>query len=431
MGRVRLAVAGLACVAAVAMLAFALSPSSPQAPEELAGVAHGNFLSTLLAKLEGKTAVPSQGSEQGSKQLLARKWWECGNSACDEAPRTPGPSMPAVGVHMGELDKYRKKNCATLECYYANSATGWNVPGTGKETGHRWGADGELTAGATRPNVGDRLTEYGGRGAPWKGYDAHNRDPEVVKERKLGTHDVHGGLKIDLNRGGPPRTEKRPFHYAFQGGLLGKDANAALNHDDEVLLRHSAVGFPRWDAEGEALPAAPPRPPPPPFIEKGETGDDLSEYLDKAIDYDRSTPRGPSPHQVCVCVRVRVCVCVCVWWIRTVPGGRCMMHTHTHAHTGCEQDDEGLFGDQPRAQDDDWDADKVQGPEVCTPSVTHSVVFGGACACERTRLPNTCMPMNTRVPMRQDVCMHLQSTHIHVSASRCLGAYATMPKLGG
>ena len=38
MGRVRLAVAGLACVAAVAMLAFALSPSSPQAPEELAGV---------------------------------------------------------------------------------------------------------------------------------------------------------------------------------------------------------------------------------------------------------------------------------------------------------------------------------------------------------------------------------------------------------
>lgn len=93
MGMVRRAVAGLACVAAVAMLALALSPSPPQAPQELAGVAQGNFLSTLLRRrlaLLGKAAAHIKDSMQGSKQLLVHKWWECGRIACDEVPRTCG-----------------------------------------------------------------------------------------------------------------------------------------------------------------------------------------------------------------------------------------------------------------------------------------------------------------------------------------------------
>ena len=111
----------------------------------------------------------------------------------------------------------------------------------------------QLVQGAVRPNVGDMLTKFGGRGAPWTALDDGNKDAEVVKERELGMHDIRGGAKIDLNRGGPPKTEKRPFRYAFQGGLLGKDANNALNHRDEVLVRHSVIGFPRWDAEGEPV----------------------------------------------------------------------------------------------------------------------------------------------------------------------------------
>jgi hypothetical protein len=80
----------------------------------------------------------------GSKQMLARKWWECGGSACDEAQRSKEEeAASSVGMHMGALDKFRKKNCRTAECVYANSATGFNVPGTG-ETGHRWDADGEV-----------------------------------------------------------------------------------------------------------------------------------------------------------------------------------------------------------------------------------------------------------------------------------------------
>lgn len=104
----------------------------------------------------------------------------------------------------------------------------------------------QLEDGAVRPNVGDLLTKYGGRGTPWKGIDEGNEDAEVVRERELGSRDIRGGAKIDLYRGGAPKMESRPFHYAFQGGLLGKDANKALNHDDEVLVRHSTVGFPRW-----------------------------------------------------------------------------------------------------------------------------------------------------------------------------------------
>ena len=143
------------------------------------GSAPGNFLSKLLRRMEGNAGVQTHHHSQGSKQLLARKWWECGGSACDTAPQKPERTAPAVGVHMGELDKYRKKNCRTLECYYGNSATGFNVPGTGK-TGHRWDGNGELVEGATRPNVGDRLSQYGGRGAPWPGVDSNNKDPEVL-----------------------------------------------------------------------------------------------------------------------------------------------------------------------------------------------------------------------------------------------------------
>ena len=319
-GRVRLAAVGLACVAVVGMLELARSPYTPA---ELVGMGASapNFLSSMLRRMEGKVAAPSRRTQsQGSKQLLARKWWECGDNACDQAPRDSDWPVGPVGIHMGEHDKFRKKNCRTLECYYANSATGWNVPGTSKK-GYRWGADGELGEGATRPNVGDRLTEYGGLGAPWAGYDAHNADPKMVQERKLGAHDIHGGLKIDLNRGAP-RTEKRPFHYAFQGGLLGKDANAAINHEDEVLVRHSSVGLPRWDAEGEAL-RSPSSSPPPPLMVAKDGDKDLETYLNKAIDFDGTTARGPSPHQ----------------------------------------DDEYLFGDIPLPQDDGWDSDKAHGPK--------------------------------------------------------------------
>ena len=323
-GRVRLAAVGLACVAVVGMLELARSPYTPA---ELVGMGASapNFLSSMLRRMEGKAAAPSRRAQsQGSKQLLARKWWECGDNACDLSPRDSDWPVGPVGIHMGEHEKFRKKNCRTLECYYANSATGWNVPGTSKK-GYRWGADGELGEGAIRPNVGDRLTEYGGRGEPWAGYDAHNADPKMVQERKLGAHDIHGGLKIDLNRGGPPHTEKRPLNYAFQGGLLGKDANAAINHEDEVLVRHSSVGLPRWDAEGEALRS--PSPPPPPLFASakvgGDKGKDLETYLNKEIDFDGTTPRGPSPHQ----------------------------------------DDEYLFGDIPLPQDDVWDSDKAHGPK--------------------------------------------------------------------
>jgi len=174
-----------------------------QSHEELisagTGPAGGNFMSRLLHRLEGAATVPMLHHAQGSKQLLARKWWECGGNACDKPPSPPGPSH--VGIHMGEMDTFRKKNCRTAKCFYANSATGFNVPGTGK-TGHRWGADGELDKGGVRANVGDRYTTYGGRGAPWKGYDKYNTDARVVQERVLGTHEIRGGAPVDLYRGG-------------------------------------------------------------------------------------------------------------------------------------------------------------------------------------------------------------------------------------
>ena len=149
---------------------------------------------------------------------------------------------------MGELDKFRKTNCLGTDCHHAHSATGYGTPA------ERWGADGELTKGKTRPNVGDRYTMFGGPGAPWQGKDKGNKDDENVQERELGMRDNRGGAAIDLNRGGPPKTEKKPLHYAFQGGLLGKGANNALNVDDKVVVRHTVVGNPRWDAQGEPLP---------------------------------------------------------------------------------------------------------------------------------------------------------------------------------
>jgi hypothetical protein len=137
-----------------------LTPSSgllmlPQAPEELVGAAtqHGNptenFMSSLLRQLEGfgkrlPAASPQRRHGVGNKQILARKWWECGGYACDEAQRKKDEeAAPSVGIHMGALDKYRKKNCRTAECIYGNAATGFNVPGTGKN-GHRWNANGEV-----------------------------------------------------------------------------------------------------------------------------------------------------------------------------------------------------------------------------------------------------------------------------------------------
>ena len=119
----------------------------------------------------------------------------------------------------------------------------------------------------------------------------------MIQTRALGDlTDIRGGLKIDLNRGGPPKTEKRPFHSAFEDGLLGKDANSALNHEDEVLVRHSGVGFPRWDAEGEALPRK--QAPRAVFkVEGGHVPEDLSSYLDEALDYDGHFARRASPQQ--------------------------------------------------------------------------------------------------------------------------------------
>ena len=211
----------------------------------------------------------------------------------------------------------------------------------------------QLVQGAVRPNVGDLLTKYGGRGAPWKAVDDGNKDAEVVKERELGMHDIRGGAKIDLYRGGPPKTEKRPFRYAFEGGVLGKHSNKALNHRDEVLVRHSVIGFPRWDAEGE--PVAEEEDGAEEDKSKGGDGEkdedeekegeadregaddggaeedteeqekkeELAAFLDKALDLDGSTPRGPS----------------------------------------VEQDDAGIFAHEPRAQQDTWDADKAHGPK--------------------------------------------------------------------
>lgn len=287
-------------------------------------------MSRMLQHMEGlvSTSSPStlrvshpRAPKLGSKQLLARKWWECGGSACDNPPAKAPVTIPTVGIHMGEQDKFRKKNCRTAECEYANSATGFNVPGTGV-TGHRWDAMGELVQGAARANVGDRLTKYGGLGAPWAGFDEHNKDAAVVQERATGVHDIIGGANIDLNRGGPPRTEKTPLTYAFQGGLLGKGANEPLNHEDAVLVRHSTVGFPRWDAEGEALPQ-PPTHPKQPLVKEGQAKGELADYLDKALDYDASTPRSISPHQ----------------------------------------DDVGLFDQAPKSHEDWWDGDKVAGPK--------------------------------------------------------------------
>ena len=232
----------------------------------------GGFLSSMLRRMEG--LVPSTGAQQ----QLARKWWECGGHACEHAQ---APALPAGGIHMGALDRFRKKNCGTAECIYANAATGFNVPGTGV-AGHRWASSGHLVPGAAKENVGDSLTQFGGRGAPFAGRDKNNRAPIVVQERKLGTHDLHGGAKIDLNRGGPPRTEKAPLHYAFIGGSLGKGANGAFNPHDEVVVRHSSVGFPRFDADGEPLPQAPP---PPPVIghlnERSSADERLAAFLDE------------------------------------------------------------------------------------------------------------------------------------------------------
>ena len=33
----------------------------------------------------------------------------------------------------------------------------------------------------------------------------------------------------------------------------GQPSMLAVNHGDEVLVRHSVMGLPRWDAEGESL----------------------------------------------------------------------------------------------------------------------------------------------------------------------------------
>ena len=232
----------------------------------------GGFLSSMLRRMEG--LVPSTGAQQ----QLARKWWECGGHACEHAQ---APALPAAGIHMGALDRFRKKNCGTAECIYANAATGFNVPGTGV-AGHRWASSGHLAPGAAKENVGDSLTQFGGRGAPFPARDKNNRDPVVVQERKLGTHDLHGGAKIDLSRGGPPRTEKAPLHYAFIGGSLGKGANGAINPHDQVVVRHSSVGFPRFDADGEPLPQAPP---PPPVIghlnERSSADERLAAFLDE------------------------------------------------------------------------------------------------------------------------------------------------------
>lgn len=111
--------------------------------------AHQNFMSSMLRRMEGHvgSTLASLGVQvrgHGSKQMLARKWWECGGNACDEAQRKrEEESASSVGTHMGALERFRKKNCRTAECIYANSATGFNVPGTGK-TGHRWDADGKV-----------------------------------------------------------------------------------------------------------------------------------------------------------------------------------------------------------------------------------------------------------------------------------------------
>ena len=105
----------------------------------------GGFLSSMLRRMEG--LVPSTGAQQ----QLARKWWECGGHACEHAQ---APALPAGGIHMGALDRFRKKNCGTAECIYANAATGFNVPGTGV-AGHRWASSGHLAPGAAKENVGE------------------------------------------------------------------------------------------------------------------------------------------------------------------------------------------------------------------------------------------------------------------------------------